>query len=354
MNYGHGGNIEEISRKYNIAPESIVDFSANINPYGINKNVKKSMIKAIDNIERYPDITYYKLKNKIAEYEGVKSNEVLLGNGAAEVIFNIVRGLNPKNALLLAPTFSEYEDALKSVKCNVNYYLLNNSLSLDEGFLGELNKDIDIIFLCNPNNPTGLLINNNLMEKVLEKTNENNITVVVDESFMDFVDIKEQFSTIKFINKYKNLIVVKSLTKFFAYPGIRVGYGLTANSEVIESINNISVPWSINTVAVEGAIVSLDEIDYMKATVQYVKEENNFLFSSLIKFNQLKVIKGSVNFILFKCLIDINLKEELIKQGVLIRSCSNYIGLNDSYYRVAVRTRDENTKLIKALELVLK
>lgn len=350
MNLGHGGNVEEISRTYGIKEDEIIDFSANINPVGISKEVKKAMIEALDKIERYPDITYYELKKAIEEYEKVDMNKIILGNGAAEVIFNIARGLKPKKALLPAPTFVEYEDALTSVECEVKHYKLKEDFNLDSDFIEELKEDIDIVFICNPNNPTGVLTNKEYIIEVLKKTNKYNTTVVIDESFLDFIEQKEEFSAIGLINEYENLIVVKSLTKFFAFPGIRVGYGITANVNYINSINNISIPWAINTVAAAGAITALKQKDYINKSIEYVKEEKDYLFNKLSEFSYLKVYKPSVNFIFFKDIKGLNLKENLLKYGILIRSCDNYIGLDKGYYRVAVRIREENEALVGALE----
>lgn len=350
MNLGHGGNVEEISRIYGIDEKKIIDFSANINPVGISKEVKKAMIEALDKIERYPDITYYELKRAIEEYEKIDMNNIILGNGAAEVIFNIARGLKSKKALLPAPTFAEYEDALKSIGCKVNHYKLKGDFYLDLQFIEEIKEDIDIVFICNPNNPTGVLTTREYIIEVLKKAKRSKTTVVIDESFLDFVEEKEEFSAIGLINEYENLIVVKSLTKFFAFPGIRVGYGITSNIDYINSINNISIPWAINTIAVAGAIVALKEKDYINKTINYVKEEKEYLYNKLSEFKGLKVYKPAVNFIFFKDIKGVNLKENLLKHGILIRSCDNYIGLDKGYYRVAVRTREENEALVGALE----
>ncbi|MEG1002893.1 MAG: threonine-phosphate decarboxylase CobD [Clostridium sp.] len=353
MTLGHGGNIEEIARTYNIKEDEIIDFSANINPVGISNKVREAMIKAIDKVERYPDITYYDLKNEISKFENISFENILVSNGAAEAIFNISRGLKPKKALIMAPTFCEYEDSLRSIDCEVSYYNLNKEFTLDDDLLNSLNSNIDIMFICNPNNPTGILTSKEYIKKVLNISILNNITVVIDESFLDFVEDKNKYSVIELVNEYKNLIVVKSLTKVFAFPGIRIGYSLTSNNDYIEKINKVSVPWSINIVATLGAISAMKDKDYISKTIKYVKEEKDFLYKEIVKFEDLTVYRGSVNFILFKVNKDIDLKNELLKYGILIRSCSNYNGLDCNYYRVAVRRREENIKLIDSLNKVL-
>ena len=353
MNLGHGGNIAQIARLHGIFEDSIIDFSANINPLGLCPNVLEAMIQSLDNIVHYPDITYYDLKRAIANYENIKEEQIILGNGAAEVIFNVVRALQPKKALLFAPTFSEYEDALKSMECQIEHYILKEDFKLEDGFIDAIKEGIDVLFICNPNNPTGVLTPKEFILKVLKKAVQTKTKVVVDESFLDFVENKEDYCMISDVNQFKQLIVVKSLTKFFAFPGIRVGYGVLSDQHLIEQINKIAVPWAINTVANFGAQVALTQTEYISKTLTYVKEENEFLYTALEKFDSLTVYRGAVNFLFFKCKVSLDLKQELLKDGILIRSCDNYVELSAGFYRVAVRTRAENLALINALEGIL-
>ena len=180
-----------------------------------------------------------------------------------------------------------------------------------------------------------------------------NTTVVIDESFLDFIKPNELYLSNDLLMDYKNLIIIKSLTKFFAIPGARIGYGLCSNNEIINEINKIIVPWSVNVIASEAIIQGLKEKDYIDKSIVYVKNEKEYLYSSLKEIDSLKVFEPSVNFIMFKLLIDLDLKSELIKRRILIRSCDNYIGLTNSFYRVAVRTRDENNKLISEIKNIL-
>lgn len=351
----HGGNTEEIARKYKLNPSEIIDFSANINPLGINENVKKTMIDAIDKVVKYPDITYFDLKHSIGEFERINTSNITLGNGAAEVIFNIVRALKPKRALLPAPTFSEYEEAILSIDGEIEYYTLkeSNNFNLDNEFIDNIKNNLDIVFICNPNNPTGVLTTGEFIRKVLNKALITNTTVVIDESFLEFVKENEEYSSSKLLSYYENLIIVKSLTKFFAIPGARIGYGLCANRETMDKLNKITVPWSINVIAAEGITKGLNEKEYIKKSIEYVEDEKEYLYSALKQIKCLYVFEPSVNFIMFKLLINLDLKSELIKRKILVRSCDNYIGLNNNFYRVAVRTREENNKLISELNHIL-
>lgn len=347
----HGGNVEEISRIYGINPYDLIDFSANINPMGLNNNVKNEMIEALNKIEKYPDITYYNLKKSISEYERISFETILLGNGAAEVIFNIVRGLKPRKVLLPAPTFSEYEEAVLSINGEIEYYNLKEKgdFNLDIELIDALNENIDMIFICNPNNPTGVLTRNTFIENIAKKATETKTIVVVDESFLDFLSREEEYTCKALLKKYNNIIIVKSLTKFFAMPGIRIGYGICSNKEYVNLIKRVTVPWSINTVAALGTIRALKEDSYIKESINYVESEKNNLYNSLKDIEGIKVFKPSVNFIMFKIFKNINLKEEMLKHNILIRSCSNYVGLDNGFYRIAVRTKSENEKLICTL-----
>lgn len=353
-NFGHGGDAKELSRKNKLEYNKIIDFSANINPLGMPKSVKREIINRLDEVEKYPDITYYELKCAISEFENVEKESIILGNGAAEVLFNIVRGIEPSNTLILAPTFSEYEEAVKSVNGKITYYKLKeeNGFLILEDILEYINDKLDLIFICNPNNPTGVITSNELLKKVLEKSKENDIITVIDESFLDF--IKEDLSMISLVSEYSNLIIIKSLTKFFALPGLRIGYGICNNAELNENIQKSSPAWNINILAEIAAKVGLNDKDYINKSRIYLNEEREYLFGNLEQIKQLKIYDPSVNFIFFKTLIDIDLKYELLRKNILIRSCSNYEGLDSSYYRIAVRTHEENCIFIEEIRSLFK
>lgn len=348
----HGGNLDELSRNFKLNKENLIDFSANINPLGINKRVKDAIINALEEVERYPDITYFNLKSGISDFEGVNYEDLVLGNGAAEVIFNLVRAIKPKKVLIPAPTFGEYEEAVLSVDSNIEYYYLkeDNNWIIDEDIINYINYDIDMIFICNPNNPTGTLTKKEVIINIARKALITNTIVAIDESFLDFVRDGERYSVINLLKEYNNIFIIKSMTKLFAIPGIRIGYGICKNKEIISKMELASVPWNINILAEKAALESLKDREYIDKTISYIEEEKEYLYKELIKFNDIKVFNPSVNFIMFKIKNNIDLKMELMKENIIIRGCNNYIGLDDSYYRVAVRTREENKNLIIALK----
>ena len=352
----HGGNIEELSRNYNLDKDKLIDFSANINPLGINEKIREVIIQSLVEIEKYPDITYFDLKSSISEFEGVESEDLTLGNGAAEVIFNLVRAIKPKKVLLPAPTFGEYEEAALSVSSEINYYYLKEEKNwiIDEEINNYINNDIDMVFICNPNNPTGALTSKETIINIIKKAKLTNTIVVIDESFLDFMSEAENYSAITLLEEYNNIFIIKSMTKLFAIPGIRIGYGICKNRDILSKIESVSVPWNINVLAEKVGIFSLNEKEYVNRTISYIEEEKDYLFKELSGFNDIKVFKPSVNFIMFKLEKEMDLKLELMKENIIIRSCDNYEGLNNKYYRVAVRKREENKKLIKALKKLIK
>jgi threonine-phosphate decarboxylase len=348
----HGGNGDILARLYGLDKTKLLDFSANINPLGVSAMAKKAIFDSFDSIMNYPDITNYELIKAISEYENIEESGILIGNGGAEVIFNIVRALQPRKALLFAPTFSEYLSALNAVGAEVKYHMLSaeNNFRYDNGILKDITEDTDIIFICSPNNPSGNLADPSFYRAILEEAGKKSATLVIDESFIDFVEDSEKYTAKCLRREYKNLIVIKSATKFFAIPGLRIGYAYTSSEKIINDYEKIAVPWCINTFAKAAFIAASKDVDYIKATKDYIYEQKEILYKELCKINGIKVFYPTVNFILFKLEKSIDLYTEMLKQNILIRSCSNYVSLDESYYRVAVKTAEQNKRLVEILQ----
>lgn len=341
MKTGHGGDVYSRDIEY--------DFSANINPLGMPESVKKAIIGHISELEKYPDVNCTRLKNSIAELENISEKNIVCGNGAADLIYKTVRVISPKKALVIAPTFSEYEKALRSVGSYVEYFYLKeeNDFYICEDILNSINN-IDMMFLCNPNNPVGNIIDPDLMSRVVKKCVENNIRIVVDECFMSFAKDSERYSLKA---EYDNLIILKAFTKIFAMPGIRLGYLLCSNENFCEKIEACGQCWSVSSVAQIAGEAALTEKNYIEKTAEYVQKERDFLTENFKKFG-FKLYPSEVNFILFKT--DFPLDEMLLKKKIAVRNCSNFVNLQDGYFRIAVRTRSENEILIDAVERILK
>ena len=341
----HGGDIYSFNKN-----ENIIDFSANINPLGMPLSVKKAIIDNIENYKAYPDPLCRSLRKALAEKEKTSMKNILCGNGAADIILKIALGIKPKKALILAPTFSEYEEGLKLVDCKINYYILKeeNNFFIKDDILNYLNEKIDIIFLCNPNNPTGIPLKKEGMLKILKKCIEKNIIMVVDECFMDFIYDEENYSISSYINEFKNLIILKAFTKIYAMAGIRLGYMLSSNEEIIDKISSIGQPWSVSSVAAFSGEAALKEKEFVNKTKVYIKENREFLKKELKKLG-FKVFDSEANYLFFKSNI-LGIKEYLKEKGILIRSCSNYVSLNKDYYRISVKSKEDNKILIKYLK----
>lgn len=329
--YEHGGDIYRNNVR--------IDFSSNINPFGLPDTAKKAVLCSLDAMTRYADTEYENLRRKIAEYENVNFENVLCGNGASELIFAVVRAFMPKKALIVSPTFCEYERALLGVGCEIEYFALSeeNGFEPMDDFL-DFAEDIDMLFICNPNNPTGTLADKGLMDKILEKCKKNNITAVIDECFMDFVT--DGYSV------KDSAVVIKAFTKIYAMAGLRLGYML-ADRAVIEKVKSVMIPWSVNAAAEAAGIAALCDSEYRKRSIEYIEKERRFLIDNLNRLG-FKTYNSKANFVFFRG--NDKIYNELLKREILIRQCGNFRGLDDRFYRAAVKLHKDNEELIRDLE----
>lgn len=354
--FEHGGNIHAMAKSLGVRIENIVDFSANINPLGLPESLKKALIDRIHVIEHYPDPEYKDLKKAIGEYHGLKEQYITVGNGATEIIYKMITGLQPRKSLILAPTFSEYEKALDKIGCEVKYYYLREEkgFQIDEGFLRALEEDIDLVVLCNPNNPTGQLVERKILRQILDNCRENRIGLMMDEAFIDFVSVQEEETMIHYIEDYKRLYIIRALTKFFALPGLRLGYGITAHRDLLDKIEAEAEPWSINSYAALAGEIVLKDKSYIQKSRSWIEQEQKRFYAELEKIDQIKVYAPKANYILFQLLDkEKEIQELLMKKNILIRSCSNYKNLENNYYRVAIKDYKANNTFITALKEIL-
>ena len=329
-----------------------LDFSANCNPLGTPGSVKEAIKESSERIHFYPQVGYQPLREAIAEWEGVPSSWVICSNGAAELIFSLCFAKRFQNAVVAAPTFAEYEQALTGCGCQVKRHALNpDTFCVTEKILEELARDVDALFLCNPNNPTGILTDRELLRKILQICREKHIFLVLDECFLDFVKEPEKFTMKGYLKKYPNLLILKAFTKRYAMAGVRLGYGLTANVHLLEKIGQVTQPWNISSLANDAGIAALKEKDYVEEGRRMVFEQAVYLKETLKKLG-LRVYDSQANYIFFYG--PENLWEECEKRGILIRDCSNYPGLSRGYFRIAVRKPEENQKLTEVLTEILK
>ncbi len=339
--YQHGGNIYEVKQR------SVLDFSANINPLGIPPRVKKLLSKQLKDLIHYPDPEAHRLVAALVRYWKVKEENVLVGNGSTELIYLILNAFQPDKVILPAPSFAEYERAARISGSRIRFiYMLEG-----EGFCLNFSHvdNCDMLFMCNPNNPTGNLIVNN-------RADIKNIPVkriVIDEAFMDFVPDEKRYTFILEAVRSKKIIVLRTLTKFFALPGLRVGY-LIAHRDIIRFLKEYQIPWSVNVLAQEVAGAVLHDKQYIDKTRFLIEKEREFLFRGLSAINGLLPYPSVANFILVKIKDSLmsaaKLRQNLIHKGILIRDCANFRGLNNKYFRIAVRLRADNLRLLEVLE----
>lgn len=339
----HGGDIYS----YN---EMMTDFSANINPLGIQKEIMEAAVRSLACIDKYPDVENRELKKALSEHEGVKMGNIICGAGASEIIFNLAAVIKPRKALFPAPTFAEYELSCNEyLKEKIYYYLKEeNEFEFDNDIFDYITDDLDIMFICNPNNPTGKLINRQLILDIAKECLRKKIYLVVDECFLDFTKNYNQ-SLVNYIKDYPNMIVIKAFTKMYAIPGLRLGYGICQDEKLLDSIYDIRQPWNISVVAGKVGVAALKLNDLPHKTREYVKKEREYLENELSKL-KIKVFGGEANYLLLKS--DTMLDRELKKHNILIRNCDNYTGLTKGFYRIAVNNHKDNEKLVKAFSII--
>lgn len=337
----HGGDIYR-------HPQAL-DFSSNINPLGTPESVIDAAAESLKRIANYPDIAYTELKQALAAYEHQPESFIICGNGAAELIFSLVLALRPSRAVVPAPTFAEYRQALKAAGCEVITCPMEE-LRLGENLFSFLTKDTDLLFLCNPNNPTGFLMEPDLLNRIVDHCRKQNIFLVVDECFLDFVEEGERFSLKPQIRENHGLFLLKAFTKRYAMAGIRLGYGICSNENLLQEMGSVTQPWNVSIPAQAAGVAALKEKDYVEKAKKIVREERAFLKEEMRRLG-LTVYDSLANYIFFQGPED--LYERCLKEGILIRDCGNYPGLDKGYFRTAVKMHSENLQLIAVLKKVL-
>lgn len=353
----HGGEVWEIRRKLG-EKQRIIDFSSSVNPLGPSTKAISAIRKGISTLRWYPDPDTHTLRQSLAAHLGVTPENILVGNGSTELIFLFAELLSDGDKVLIPqPTFSEYERATLKAGAEPVFFNLKSDLTIDHKVIRKfMNTDIKALFLCNPNNPTSIAIPRGELLKIVDEVSSTGAILFVDEDFLDFVDENASPSLVKTASENSNVFVVRSFTKFFALAGLRVGY-CVASQEIISKLSRLKPPWSVNSLAQSAADASLQDKVYFKKSKRFVKEEKEFLYRELSKFNGLKVLHPDANFILARItgngLTAAKLKEKLLDYGILIRDCSSFRGLDERYVRFAVNSRSDNLLLLRALRRIL-
>jgi threonine-phosphate decarboxylase len=350
----HGGEIWKYYPHY----ENILDFSANVNPLGPPRKAVEAIKRNLWQIPFYPDPESNALRSAISNYlGGISPENIIVGNGSTELIYLFCEVFirSGDEAIIPIPTFGEYENAVKRAGGIPKHVRPDGNFRIDPNIpLREVGSKTKAIFLCNPNNPTSTLMPKDDLLEIIENSDREQVLVFIDENFIEFVD--EDFSLASKVKTYRNLFILRSFTKSFGLTGLRVGYGV-AYEEIINLLFKGKIPWNVNCLAQAAAIAALQDAEYLERTRKLIRRERKFLLDELRRIRGLKVFPASANFIL----IDIKqtgftsaqLKERMLKHGVLIRDCSSFKGLDEYYIRVAVRTRQENERLLAVLRNII-
>ncbi|MFR1708506.1 MAG: pyridoxal phosphate-dependent aminotransferase [Clostridium sp.] len=360
----HGG---DIYTEGTLIGKKLLDFSSNVNPIPISENFKDNIGEALGKVPLYPDIQYRELKNNLLRYlyksdeyfkgdlekgdylKDINIKNIIVGNGAAEILDLVISYL--KSITIVVPSFVEYNDFSKKHKLNINYSFLNENMEYDyEDILIKL-KDTDGLMIANPNNPNGCIINQEKFKKILNYCEGNNKLVIIDEAFIEFI-LNNNKSIINYINNYSCIVIVRAITKFFSMAGIRFGYAISKNINLLEFIKHNQNPWTVNCFAEIAVKHALFDDKFISKSKDWLIGEREFMESQLksIEFIE-KVYVSNGNYFLCK-IKEINsskLLKELMKKGILIRNCDNYIGLDDRFVRIAIKTREMNIAIISAL-----
>ncbi|MBQ3405244.1 MAG: aminotransferase class I/II-fold pyridoxal phosphate-dependent enzyme [Oscillospiraceae bacterium] len=338
----HGGAAAEIS----------LDFSANVNPLGMPKAAMDAARDALNRAHRYPDPFCTRLVKAISEYEGVPESYILCGNGAGELIYTYCSALRPRRAMETAPAFSEYSEALGLVGCHIIRYPLGMDLDfmLDPAFLPKLAEEKpEVLFLCNPNNPTGRRIDSGLLEEILSLCGHMGTRILLDECFLP-LSLDGEGSMIAKLCEHPELCILRAFTKSFGMAGLRLGCVLSSDSALLQSMSRLQPPWNVSNVAQAAGIAALSDSAFLSKSRKLIVKEREYISSEMGAMG-LWVCHSEANFILFRAADNLDIK--MLSKGIAIRSCENFIGLGRGWYRAAVRQHHENDAFIKALREIV-
>lgn len=347
MQYKHGGDIYSYAEQF--PGKAVLDFSSNINPLGTPEPVQCAIRDAAAQCSHYPDPFCRQLTKALANKYRLAPEMIFCANGAADVFFRLADVLRPKKALLTAPTFSEYAAALSRQGCMVQYHALYpaEGFAVTERILDAL-KDIDICFLCSPNNPTGCIIEPRLLHQIVRRCERENIWLAVDECFMDFVVNGEQYTLLPYLQHFKRLIVVRAFTKIYAMPGVRLGWCASAAEGLSAQLYAVGQPWAVSVIAQACGQAALSMDGFEAYTANYIVPLRRQLVEELRNCG-MSVFESQANYLLFYTDYH-DLREKLLPHGIMLRDCSDYQGLSSGYFRIAVKNKEDNDYLIRKIQ----
>ena len=354
----HGSDIEKICSYYHLNKEDIIKFGANVNPLGLSENVKKALAAHIDIFSSYPDRNYTSLRNVISEYCDIPADFILPGNGSSELISLLIEQKAPKKTLILGPTYSEYSRELSFSGSTQEYYHLQEhddfSLDIEDLCCTLENGNYDFLILCNPNNPTSSAILQNDMRKILAFCEPRNIFVMIDETYVEFAPDISKITSVPLTREFTNLMVLRGVSKFFAAPGMRLGYGITGNMKFLSKMKDKQTPWSLNSLGAYAGELMLQDSEYINRTRNLILSERDRLYKELQSIPEYKVFPAYANFLLLKIqkpgLTSSDVFESCIKKGLMIRDCASFQCLDGEFIRFCIMMPEDNSRLIQSLK----
>ena len=357
----HGGDVWGFARKYKIPLEKVLDFSGPINFLGPSTKAVKAVRQYARRIRFYPDPNPAELRAEIAKYvgQGVDAANIILGNGSIELIYMIAEALPCGfNAVIPVPSFSEYEKAALRVGGEPIFVKLPDDFSLNvESVKKAMTADTRIVSICNPHSPSGTLYSRETILDLVDFCRKKDVVVSVDENYIEFAEKGQDNTMAGYVKKYDNLLVIRSVTKFYGMPGIRLGYGIATES-LIDTLQTARQPWSINSLAGYATLAAFKDTDFIENTKRTIAKERADFAKMLSEIGGLHVFPSVTNFLLVKILnakyTSTMLKEKIAKEGLLIRDCNTFVGLDNSYFRVTVRSLEDNLRLAKVMSRLLK
>lgn len=356
----HGSDLEQIETYYKIPKEEILCFSANVNPLGIPLTVRRALTENPDVISRYPDREYTALKRAISQYCGVDPSRIVTGNGSTELISLLISQRQARHALVIGPTYSEYERELSLTGGRISFFHLGE----DEEFrldiprlLDALAADTDLLILCNPNNPTSSAVPAKDLAVLAAACRERDIFIMIDETYADFAPSVEEISAVPLTGEFDNLMVIRGVSKFFAAPGLRLGYGITSNQAFLQTIRIHQNPWSVNSVAAFAGEVMLKDTAFIAQTRHLICRERERITEILSGFSHAKAYPAWANFFLVKIekegLSSFQVFDSLIRKKIMIRDCSSFESLPGEYIRFCILNPEDNDRLLTCLRELL-
>jgi threonine-phosphate decarboxylase len=356
----HGAEVLGAAEESGLLPQEILDFSSSVNPIGPSKKALDAAKKAFTQIAAYPDSNSNELRQVIADhFGGITKGNVVVGNGSTELMYLFAEVFMKKGdkALMPAPTFGEYESAVRKTGETPKFSKLSKAFTIEPEPFKRKMAGAKIVFLCNPNNPTSMLIPQETLTEIIEKALEQDTLVFLDEDFLEFVEHEKDLTMIGKISKYPNLFILRSFTKIFGLTGLRVGYGI-ANKEIINLLLCAKIPWNVNCLAQAAAVAAVKDEGHLQVTRELIKKEKAWLQAELAKIGSFKFSAPDANFFFINIrksgLTAAELKNKMLQKGILIRDCTSFKGIDKFYVRIAVKTREENANLIAALKQTVK